>query len=40
MKPFIEYSAGIIIRHFDILILFFFKYILPIPNHINLNNYD
>ncbi len=40
MKPFIEYSAGIIIRHFDILILFFFKYNLPIPNHINLNNYD
>ncbi len=34
-----SYNACIIIRHVDILIIFFSKHILPIPNHIYLNNY-
>ncbi len=34
-----SYSVCIIIRHVDILIIFFSKHILPIPNHIYLNNY-
>ncbi len=34
-----SYIACIIIRRVDILIIFFSKHILPIPNHINLNNY-
>ncbi len=34
-----KYSACIIIMQVDILLIFFSKHILPIPNNINLNNY-
>ncbi len=34
-----KYSACIIIMQADILIIYFSKHILPIPNHIDLINY-
>ncbi len=33
------YTVCIIIEHIDFLVIFLSKHILPVPNHINLNNY-